>query len=74
MIMELVDLVKDEENYPYIIMEKCKKTVGHIIKDYDGESIPEKHVLKMFTLMCIPLHFLHSKKMTHGNLKPDNFL
>jgi serine/threonine protein kinase len=33
MIMGIVDLVKDQENYPWIIMEKCNQSLGNIIKE-----------------------------------------
>ena len=35
MIMEMLDLVKDEENNPCIIMEKCNDSLGNIIKGYE---------------------------------------
>ena len=34
MIMEMLDLVKDEENNPWIIMEKCKESLRDIIMGY----------------------------------------
>ena len=74
MIMGMQDLVKDEENYPCIIMEKCNQSLGNIIKGCQEEFIPEKRVLRIFTMICIPLYYIHSKKMIHRDLKPDNIL
>ena len=34
MIIEMLDLVKDEENNPWIIMEKCKESLRDIIMGY----------------------------------------
>jgi fused len=74
MIIGMVDLVKDDENYPCIIMEKCNQSLGKIIRGYEEDSIPEKRVLRIFTMICIPLYLIHSKKMIHRDLKPDNIL
>ena len=74
MVMGMVDLVKDEENYPYIIMDKCNQSLGNIIKGCQEQFIPEKRVLRIFTMICIPLYYIHSKKMIHRDLKPDNIL
>jgi serine/threonine protein kinase len=74
MVIRIKDVVKDEDNFPFIIMEKCKQSLGNIIKDYKTELIPEKHVLRIFTMICIPLYYIHSKKIVHRDLKPDNIL
>jgi serine/threonine protein kinase len=58
MIMGMVDLVKDE-NYPFIIMELCNQSLGNIIKDHKEVLIPEKRVLRIFTMICIPLCLIH---------------
>ena len=34
MIIEIVDLVKDKDNFPCIIMEECKQSLETIIKTY----------------------------------------
>ena len=74
MIMQIIDIVKDQDNFPWIIMEKCNNSLGNIIKDYKEDFIPEKKVLRIFTMICIPLFHMHLKKMIHRDLKPDNIL
>ena len=32
MIMGIIDIVKDKDNFPYIIMEKCNQSLLEIIK------------------------------------------
>ena len=34
MIMGIVDLVKDQENYPWIIMEKCNQSLTDLLAGY----------------------------------------
>jgi serine/threonine protein kinase len=74
MIIQIKDVVKDKDNQPCIIMEKCNQSLANIIKDYKTELIPEKLVLRFFTMICIPLYFIHSKNIVHRDLKPDNIL
>ena len=70
----MVDLVKDEDEFPWIIMEKYNQSLAKIITDYKDEIIPEKRVLRIFTMICIHLYFIHQKKMVHRDLKTDCLL
>jgi NIMA (never in mitosis gene a)-related kinase len=74
MIMGMVDLIKDPENNPCIIMEKCNQSLANIINDYTQGFIPENRVLRIFSMICIALYFIHQKKMVHRDIKPDNIL
>ena len=74
MIIKINDVVRDRDNFPCMIMEKCNQSLGNIIKNYKDELIPEKHILRIFAMICIPLFHIHSKKIVHRDLKPDNIL
>lgn len=74
MIIKIKDVVRDKDNFPCIIMEKFKQSLGNIIKNYQDELIPEKYIKRIFSMICIALYEIHSKKIVHRDLKPDNIL
>ncbi len=55
-------------------MEKHGKGLDDIIKNYPEKFIPEKYVLRIITLICIPLFHIHSKNIVHRDYKPANIL
>ena len=74
MVIQIKDIVKDKDNFPCLIMEKCNQSLANIIKNYPSELIPENYIIRIFTMICIPLYFIRSKKIVHRDLKPDNIL
>ena len=74
MIIEIVDLVKDKDDFPCIIMEKCNQSLQDIIQKNQEQLITEKQVLRILTMICISLYHIHSKKMVHHDLKPANIV
>lgn len=36
--------------------------------------IPESYIIRIFTMIAIPLYFIHKKNIIHRDLKPDNVL
>ncbi len=66
--------MKDEHNYPCIIMQKYNKSLKNIIDEYPEELIPENYVIRIFTMICIPLYYIHKNNIVHRDLKPDNIL
>ncbi len=74
MIMKMIDLVKDEENNPWIIMQKYSQNLTSIVNDYKEGLLPEQKILRIFTMICIPLFHIHSKKIVHRDFRPDNIL
>ncbi len=74
MVMGIVDLIKDDDNHPCIIMEKCNQSLSTLIASYQNEKIPEKHVLRILTMICLSLFHIHSKNIVHRDLNPNNIL
>jgi serine/threonine protein kinase len=70
----MFDLVKDNKDFPWIIMEKCDHSLQDIINKNKVEPIPEKQVLRIFTMICLGLYKVHKKKIVHRDLKPSNIL
>jgi serine/threonine protein kinase len=74
MITRIVDIVKDKDNFPWIIMKKCNQSLQDIITIDPEEPIPENKILRIFTMISIGLLDIHSKKIVHRDLKPANIL
>ena len=74
MICQIVDVVKDETNFPCILMEKYDRSLENIIKENPEKLFPESYILRIFTLICIPLYYVHKNNIVHRDLKPANFL
>ncbi len=74
MICQIIDVVKDDCNRPCIIMDRCNNSLEKIIKENPQEVIPEKYILRIFTMICITLYYIHDKNIVHRDLKPDNIL
>ena len=73
MICEFIDIVKDKDNFPCIIMEKCNQSLKNIIES-NQEFLEENYIIRIFTMIIIPLYYIHNKNMVHRDLKPDNIL
>ncbi len=74
MVCQIVDAIKDETNSPCLIMYKCKQSLENIIKENPEKPLPESYILRVFTMICIPLSYIHKKNIVHRDLKPDNIL
>jgi serine/threonine protein kinase len=74
LICRIIDVVKDETNFACIIMEKYEKSLESLIKEDTISLFPEKYVLQIFTMICIPLYYIHLNNIVHRDLKPDNIL
>ncbi len=74
MVCQIIDVVKVEGNFPCIIMEKCNRSLKNIILEYPKQFIPEDYIIRIFTMICIPLYYIHKNNIVHRDLKPDNIL
>jgi serine/threonine protein kinase len=59
MIMKMVDLVKAKDDHPCIIMEKCNQSLANVITGCTQMFLPEKQVIRILTMICIPLYHIH---------------
>lgn len=55
-------------------MEKCQKNLEEIIKQNSQAYLPEKYIIRIFTMICVSLYYIHSQKIVHRDLKPTNIL
>jgi serine/threonine protein kinase len=55
-------------------MEKCNCSLENIIKENPQQLFPESKILRIFTMICIPLYYIHKNNIVHRDLKPDNIL
>jgi serine/threonine protein kinase len=76
LIPKIIDIVKDPNDLPCIIMELCSNSLEEMIKEVEKEpdKIIEKDVLKILSMVSISLRYIHSKEIVHRDLKPHNIL
>jgi serine/threonine protein kinase len=74
MVCQIVDVVKDDNNHPCIIMEKCNCSLENIIKEDPQLPLPESNILRIFTMICMTVYYIHKNNIVHRDLKPDNIL
>jgi hypothetical protein len=40
-------------------MEKCHQSLADLMNSFKDEPIPEKHILRILAMICIPLYHIH---------------
>ena len=71
-IVQIVDLMKDENNF-YVIMEFCPK--GDFFEFIiDNKKLPEKIAAYYIRQVLETLKYVHSFGIAHRDLKPENLL
>ncbi|KAL9644369.1 hypothetical protein ABK040_005827 [Willaertia magna] len=73
-IVRYIDSFLDEDSNLCIVMSYCKggDIANHIQKNYSIQKLPEKVLLKWFIQTTLALHFIHSRKVLHRDLKSQN--
>jgi serine/threonine protein kinase len=57
----------------YIVLELCVGTLGNVIEEnYEGPQLPSD--LEIFYQIADGLDYIHSNKLIHRDIKPDNIL
>jgi serine/threonine protein kinase len=62
-----------QAGYMQLAFEPCKSDLGDYM-DANPGSIPELFIWSVFTQITNGLHYIHSKQVVHGDLKPANIL
>ena len=72
-IIKLHD-VYENENYIYIVMEKC--TGGDLLSYFEKRNyeLPESRVCEIIHKLSMAIYYLHSYGIVHRDLKPENIL
>jgi serine/threonine protein kinase len=71
LVIKLEDIVKDQNNHPYIIMEKFDSSLNDLIKN---QVLQENDIRRIFAMICISLFFIHKNGIIHRDMKPHNVL
>ncbi len=74
MIMKMLDLVKYKNDQFCFIMDYCNDSLENFIKEYKDPFLPEKYILRIISMVCIPLYYIHSKKYVNCDLNPKNIV
>jgi serine/threonine-protein kinase len=71
-ILKFVPVAK-RNSLPYIVTEYLRGcTLAHLLKP--GRPLPEPDALKIASLLCEALRYLHSHGIIHRDLKPQNVM
>jgi hypothetical protein len=57
LVIKLVDIVKDKDNFPYIIMEKYENSLLDLI---NNRTLDESKIIRIFTMKCVSLFYIHN--------------
>jgi eukaryotic-like serine/threonine-protein kinase len=70
-VIKLLDIFKDDANQPYLIMEKFDSSLYDFLKN---RTLEEPEIIRIFTMICIPLYCIHKNGVIHRDMKPPNIL
>ena len=70
-VIKLLDMFKDDANQPYLVMEKFDSSLYDFLKN---RTLEEPEIIRIFTMICIPLYCIHKNGVIHRDMKPPNIL
>ncbi|HWE02936.1 MAG TPA: protein kinase [Tepidisphaeraceae bacterium] len=63
----------DSQSRPYIVMEFLEgQTLGHLMRSV--RPMPTSDSLRIASLVCEALHYMHEHEVVHRDLKPENIM
>jgi serine/threonine protein kinase len=71
-IVKLINICKDDYDRLCLIMDKYDSSLEEYFKDH--RSLDEAEIKRIFTMICIPLLYIHKQNVLHRDLKPSNIL
>lgn len=63
----------ENQTRPYIVMEMLEgQTLGHLMRSI--RPIPTHDALRITSLICEAIHYMHEHEVVHRDLKPENIM
>ena len=63
----------ENQSRPYIVMEYLEgQTLGHLMRSL--RPMPVHDALRIASLVCEALHYMHTHEVIHRDLKPENIM
>lgn len=68
-----VDADEGDRSRPYLVMEYLEgQTLGHLMRSV--RPMPVNDALRIVSLICEALHYMHDHNVVHRDLKPENIM
>jgi len=64
----------DYHGHKCLVFQLLGKSVFDFLKDNNYEPYPLEHVRSMAYELCLSINFIHTHRLTHTDLKPENVL
>ncbi len=55
-------------------MEKYNQCLEKIVEEFPDQLLPENYIVRIFTMICLQLYYIHKNNIVHRDVKPLNIL